>query len=58
VIYLHVPEADWIYLLDIYDKNEREDVNQDERDALAQLATMYRAEAIALTQRTRKGGDT
>lgn len=56
VIYLHVPEANWIFLMDIYDKNEREDLSKDERAVLAELARNYRAEAIALTRRNDDGG--
>src|SRR5687768_14084373 len=38
VIYLHVPEVDWIYLLDIYDKDEKEDLGPAEKAVLRRLA--------------------
>jgi hypothetical protein len=46
VIYLHVPEADWILLLDIYDKDEKDDLAQKERLALKRLAAEFKAVAI------------
>src|SRR5262249_51310404 len=38
VIYLHVPEADWIFLLDGYGKEEKEDLSAAEKKVLKQLA--------------------
>ena len=54
VIYLHVPEADWIYMMDIYDKNKREDLSPKKRKLLAELAAGYRAAAIASTLRSKE----
>jgi mRNA-degrading endonuclease RelE of RelBE toxin-antitoxin system len=31
VIYLHVPEADWILLLDLYDKDQKDDLAPQEK---------------------------
>jgi hypothetical protein len=49
VIYLHVPEANWIFLLDVYDKGEKADITPAERKELAELAQVFRDEAIAAT---------
>jgi hypothetical protein len=38
IIYLHVPEVDWIFFLDVYDKNEKEDLSTAERKILRHLA--------------------
>ena len=46
VIYLHVPEVDWIYLLDIYGKGEQEDLTPDEKKTLRRLAKLFKNEAI------------
>src|SRR6516165_4902312 len=34
VIYLHVPEAGWVLLLDLYEKGEKEDLTPAEKKAL------------------------
>ena len=39
IIYLLVPERDWIFLLDIYGKDEKDDLSGDEKKILAGLAT-------------------
>jgi hypothetical protein len=57
IIYLHVPEADWIYLLDIYDKDERADLSPDEKKILAELAEQLKAEARAAAGRAPKAED-
>jgi len=49
VIYLHVPEADWILLLDIYDKGDKDDVTPEEKKVLKKLADAFKAEAIGAT---------
>lgn len=45
VIYLHVPEADRVLLLDVYDKDEADDLTSYEKRALKNLADSYRSEA-------------
>jgi hypothetical protein len=45
VIYLHVPEADWIFLLDVYGKEEKEDLRPAEKKVLKQLVNQLMAEA-------------
>jgi len=51
VIYLHVPEVNWIFLLDIYSKDEKDDLTADEKKLLRRLAERFRSEAIAGTKR-------
>lgn len=52
VIYFHVPEANWIYLLDIYGKDEKEDLNAAEKKILKRLASEFKKEAIRAASRT------
>ena len=54
IIYLSIPEASRIYLLDIYGKDEKDDLSAAERRELAALAKEARREAIE--QRERSGG--
>jgi mRNA-degrading endonuclease RelE of RelBE toxin-antitoxin system len=46
VIYLYVPEAQTVVLLDVYDKNEADDLTQDQRKVLARLAYQIREEIL------------
>jgi hypothetical protein len=46
VIYLHVPEVDWIFLLDVYGKDEKEDLTADEKEVLKRLADEFKRSAI------------
>lgn len=55
VIYLHVPEVDWVFLLDIYSKGEKEDLDASEKKAIKQLAEELKQEAIASVRRKREG---
>lgn len=48
VIYLHVPAADWVLLLDIYGKD---DLSAEERKVLKQLAEDFKAEAARAAAR-------
>ncbi len=45
VIYLYVPEARWIYLLDAYGKEEKEDLSAAEKKVLKRLAEQFKLEA-------------
>lgn len=54
VIYLHVPEANWILLLDIYSKDEKEDLAASEKKVLRQLAEQFKAEAIQAVSRRKR----
>ena len=51
IIYLYVPEARWFYMLDIYGKDEKEDLTPDELAFLADLAVELKTEAIAAVRR-------
>ncbi len=46
VIYLHIPEVGMIYLLDIYGKDEKDDLKAREKSILKTLAEELKAEAI------------
>lgn len=45
IIYLHIPDASRIFLVDVYDKDETDDLTPDEKRFLASLAQTYREEA-------------
>jgi hypothetical protein len=51
VIYLSVPAAKRFYMLDIYGKGEKEDLDAKEKKALRKLAEQLRREAIAAYER-------
>ena len=44
IIYLHVPDAGRVLLLDVYDKDEADDLMPDEKRLLDSLAQAYREE--------------
>jgi hypothetical protein len=46
VIYMHMPEVNWIFLLDLYGKTEKEDLSAAEKKVLEQLADQFKKEAI------------
>ena len=50
VIYLHVPEADVIFLMDIYSKGEQEDLSADQKKILKGLAQSYKRAAIQMAK--------
>jgi hypothetical protein len=54
VIYLHVPEAGWIFLLHAYGKGEKDDLRQQEKKALQRLARQLNAEARRAAARSGK----
>ena len=45
IIYLHLPERSWIFLLDVYDKDEKDDLSREEKKVLASLATRIKESA-------------
>lgn len=51
VIYLHIPEAKWFYLLDIYDKDEQDDLSPAQKRELSKLAAALKREAEAALRR-------
>ena len=50
VIYLHVAEADVIFLMDIYGKGEQEDLTADQKKILKGLAQSYKRAAIQMAR--------
>ena len=55
VLYLHIPESNWFYLLDAYGKNEREDLSAEQKKILAKLADEFRAQAKTRRARQKQG---
>jgi hypothetical protein len=56
VVYLHVPEANRFYMLDVYGKDVKDDLSPDEKKRLRELAEQLKKEAIASSVRREKGG--
>jgi hypothetical protein len=56
VIYLHVPEAKRFYMLDVYGKDEKDDLTPVQKKELRELADRLKKEAIASYLRWKKGG--
>lgn len=54
VIYLHVSEANWILLLDIYDKDEKENLTAPEKKVLKRLAEQFQEEALRAVSRSKR----
>ncbi len=54
IVYLHIPEVSQFLLLDVYSKDEAEDLSREERRFLADLAQEYRTAAIAKARRQRR----
>jgi hypothetical protein len=46
VIYLHVAETDWIFLLDLYGKDEKDNLSAAEKKVLRRLAEEFKKEAL------------
>ena len=51
VIYLYVPAAKRFYLLDVYGKDEKDDLSANEKNQLRQLAERLKQEAKAAYER-------
>ena len=51
VIYLYLPEHSWIFLLDIYGKNEKDDLSREEKRMLARLASRIKDAAKSRAKR-------
>ena len=47
IIYLYIPEAQRFFMLDVYDKDEAEDLSPADRARLAQLAAEYKERVLA-----------
>jgi len=52
IIYLFLPEQDWNFLLDIYGKDEKDDLTREEKKVLARLATRIK-EAVKVRRKGR-----
>lgn len=50
ILYLHIPEVDWIYLVHAYGKDEKDDLSKAERDQLAQIAQEIKVAALRSTR--------
>jgi hypothetical protein len=51
VIYLHVPEAKRFFMLDVYGKDEKDDLSASEKRELASLANELKRQAKAAVRR-------
>lgn len=51
VIYLYVPEAKWFFMLDIYGKNEKDDLSPAQKRSLARLVDELKRQASAAKHR-------
>ena len=52
VVYLYVPQAKWFYMLDIYGKNEKDDLSSAEKKVLAQLVDELKRQALEAVHRS------
>jgi hypothetical protein len=55
VIYLHVAEVDIVYLMDIFGKDQQEDLSADQKKVLKVLATQYKEAAIRAAVAFKRG---
>ena len=54
VIYLHIPEVSQFLMLDIYDKNEKENLTAADKKQLRSLALEYKMRVIAAARAEKK----
>jgi putative transcriptional regulator len=54
VIYLHIPEVERFVMLDIYGKNEKEDLTPAEKKQLRELAGEYKKQVVEAARRAKK----
>lgn len=52
VIYLYVPEAKWFFMLDIYGKDEKDDLSPTEKRTLSKLVDELKRQARAARDRS------
>ncbi len=55
VIYLHVAEADVIFLMDIYGKAEQDDLSADQKRVLKRLAEGYKRATVTAAEAFKRG---
>lgn len=46
ILYLHIPEVNKIYILDVYDKDEADDLSTDQRKRLSAMVELIRTAEI------------
>jgi len=46
ILYLHIPEVSKIYILDVYDKDEADDLSAEQRKKLSLVVELIRAEEL------------
>jgi hypothetical protein len=54
VIYLHIAEADIIHLMDVFGKDEQEDLSADQKKVLKGIAARYKEAAIRAAVSSKK----
>ena len=54
VVYLHVPENRWFFMLDIYGKDEKDDLTSPEKATLSDLAHHLKQQAQRAVTKRRK----
>ena len=54
MIYLYVPEAKWFFMLDIYGKDEKDDLTDEEKKILATLVAELKRQAKSSVKRRNK----
>jgi len=52
VIYPYVPEAKWFFMLDVYSKDEKDDLSEAERKMLSKLTTELKQQAKTSVSRS------
>lgn len=52
VVYLYVPEAKWFFMLDIYGKDEQDDLSTAQKKTLTQLVDELKHQALATLRRS------
>jgi putative transcriptional regulator len=54
VIYLHIPEVDKFLMLDVYGKNEKEELTPTEKKELRELAGEYKKHVVEAARRAKE----
>ena len=54
LIYLHIPEVDKFLMLDIYGKNEKEDLTPAEKKELRELARHYKKQVVEAARKAKE----
>jgi len=51
IVYLHLPEADCVYMIDAYGKDEKDDLTPDDRKAFATFARIAKEKLFRATEK-------